>query len=435
MNKHLIVVSVDAMVYEDLELLRTLPNVGRLINEGSIVQRVTTIYPSLTHPVHATLMTGCPAGKTGIINNTQFRPGEKAAPWFNSLSQLQSDTLFHAAHRAGLTTAACRWPLTAGGFEHIDYLVPEIMDEDVASEPNLERLYRKACSPGLYDAVLYRHMALLNSPERHPAYDEFSMLCAADIIRKFKPNLLMTHPGMVDHCRHVSGLYSPQVDESLRITDRWIGLLINAVHDAGIEGSTSFAIVSDHGHMEWVRTAALNVLFRQMGLLKVDANEHITDWQLYAESSGLSCQIYIKDSSRTDEFAHLLADLAKTGLYGFSEVLTSAECEKRYGLTGAFSFVLEGDGYTQFTSDWSGKLMRPLESVGCGNHHSSHGHMPERGPQPPMILCGPAFARGQTIERESILNEAPTFAAALGFALPEADGRPIQQVLAIRDHA
>jgi hypothetical protein len=34
-----------------------------------------------------------------------------------------------------------------------------------------------------------------------------------------------------------------------------------------------------------------------------------------------------------------------------------------------------------------------------------------------------------TLENTSILNEAPTFAAALGIALPEAQGRAIEQLL------
>ena len=55
--------------------------------------------------------------------------------------------------------------------------------------------------------------------------------------------------------------------------------------------------------------------------------------------------------------------------------------------------------------------------------------MPEKGPQPPMVLAGPAFKSGVTVERESILDEAPTFAAALGITLPQAEGRPIAEVL------
>ena len=63
-SKHLIVVSVDALVFEDLEYAKTLPMFGRILREGSVVERVKTIYPSLTHPVHASLLTGCPAGVT-----------------------------------------------------------------------------------------------------------------------------------------------------------------------------------------------------------------------------------------------------------------------------------------------------------------------------------------------------------------------------------
>ena len=46
-----------------------------------------------------------------------------------------------------------------------------------------------------------------------------------------------------------------------------------------------------------------------------------------------------------------------------------------------------------------------------------------------MVLAGPAFKSGVTVERESILDEAPTFAAALGITLPQAEGRPIAEVL------
>ena len=108
MSKHLIVISVDAMVYEDLCYGKTLPHLGRIINGGAIVEKVRTIYPSLTHPVHATLITGRAAGGTGIVNNSIFDkkcPIGGADTWYNSLEQIDCDTLLHAAKRAGFTTA------------------------------------------------------------------------------------------------------------------------------------------------------------------------------------------------------------------------------------------------------------------------------------------------------------------------------------------
>ena len=88
-NRHLIVVSVDAMVYEDLELLSQLPHVGRLMREGSLVRRVRSIYPALTHPIHAALMSGCAANATGIPNNETFVPGRLHTPWYNRLEQMR----------------------------------------------------------------------------------------------------------------------------------------------------------------------------------------------------------------------------------------------------------------------------------------------------------------------------------------------------------
>ena len=429
MKNRLIVVSVDAMVCEDVDKLAKMPNVGRLLENGSIVRRVTTIYPSLPHPVHASLMTGNPAGVTGIWNNEAFIPGREKLPWNNRLDQVRCDTLFHAAHRAGLVTAACRWPMTAGGFGQIDHLVPEVMDSETDEESDTEALYRRVCSPHLFEDVVLPNLPVLKAGEKYPAYEIFSMRCAAQIVRRYAPDLLMSHPGMVDHSRHLSGLYSPMVDEALRMTDEWIGWLMQAAEDAGIAGSVNFCVVSDHGHLEYARAAALNALFARRGLLTRREDGSLGEWKAFCHSAGHSGQIYVSHESYAPQAERVLREMAQEGLYGFTQVLTRAEAKERYGLDGDFSFVVEGDGCTVFTSDWREPAMRGVPGFESGSHHSSHGHMPERGPQPPMIVCGPAFKKGVVLERGSILDEAPTFAAALGITLPEAQGKPIGELL------
>ena len=54
MEKHLVVVSFDAMVCEDLDLLKNGPVFSKFLNEGSRVNRIRTIYTSLTYPAHHT---------------------------------------------------------------------------------------------------------------------------------------------------------------------------------------------------------------------------------------------------------------------------------------------------------------------------------------------------------------------------------------------
>lgn len=427
-NRHLIVVSVDAMVYEDLEILSKLPNVGKLMGEGSLVRRMRTIYPALTHPIHASLMSGCAANATGVPNNEMCVPGQLHAPWYNRLEQMRCDTIFHAAHRAGLTTCACRWPLTAGGFDVIDYLVPEVMDADAAAEPDREALYRKVCSPVLFEDVIRPNLHRLAGP-KHPSDEHFSIACACEILKKYRPNLLFTHPCMVDSTRHGNGLFGPAVERALRLTDEWIGMLMAAVEEAGIADATSFAIVSDHGHLEIKRELALNVFLRDRGLIQVDASGGVSDWTAWAKSCDLSAQIYVKEASREAEVEKVLREMCAEGIYGISEVMTAREAEDRFGLAGDFSFVVESDGFTSFIDDWRRPAVRLIEPDEYLRGHSTHGHRPDRGPQPPMIVSGPAFRSGVILERGSILDEAPTFAAAVGLTLPQAQGRPIGALL------
>lgn len=427
MEQHLIVVSVDAMVWEDLDYLKQLPNMGKLLREGSVVQRMTSIYPSLTHPVHATLMSGCTPGKTGITSNEVFSPGQLNNCWNNRLDQMRCDTIFHAAHRTGLKTAACRWPMTAGGFDIIDYLVPEVLEQENRETPDLEELYSRVCSPCLFRDIIKPRLPLLNG-ERHPYYDIFSIECACDIIRAHKPNLLMTHPGNVDDARHRKGLFSDAVDRSLEEIDHWIGQLMKAVEDAGIEETTNFAIISDHGHLEIKRSIGLNAFLSDRGLLQVNDGK-LTDWKAYAHSTGLSAQIHVKDKSDEHFVYSVLQEMCSEGIYGISEVLRRDEAKNRYDLYGDFSFVVEGDGFTAFRDDWNRPAVKLLDIPDYHYGKSAHGHMPEKGPQPPMVLWGPSIRSGIVMETGSVLDEAPTFAAILGIQLPDAQGQPILEFL------
>ena len=159
MAKHVVVMSVDAMVYEDLDILKNCKNTSRLLQEGALIKHIHTIYPSLTHPVHATCITGCYPDKTGVYSNEHFQAGELNPPWYNSLSDIQVETIFHAAKKAGLTTAACRWPVTANGDDVIDYLVPEIMDADLKDD--LESVYIQLGSGRIMEDIVRPNFSIL----------------------------------------------------------------------------------------------------------------------------------------------------------------------------------------------------------------------------------------------------------------------------------
>ena len=55
---HLIVVSSDAMVGEDLAYFKTLSSYLKCFQGGAEITNVSSIYPSVTFPAHATMITG-----------------------------------------------------------------------------------------------------------------------------------------------------------------------------------------------------------------------------------------------------------------------------------------------------------------------------------------------------------------------------------------
>lgn len=436
MSKHLIVASIDAMVFEDLEYCKTLPNFSKIMNGASVIERVRTIYPSVTHPVHATLITGNPAGVTGAVNNSIFNPktpDKGDGIWYNFMNQINCETIFHAAKRAGLTTAVSSWPMTSGGQDVIDYLVPCALTADFEGfEENPLDAYRNLGAQECVMPIIEEAVKRFTCENKHPEVEEFQAYCAAEIIKKFKPNLLLTHPSYVDNQRHEGGIFGEKVLHSLRETDRWLGMLLDAVKEAGIENETDFVFLSDHGQINITRTISPNVYLADAGYITLHPDGSVKEWLAYSKSTGASAHVYLKDvndKNLYDSVYKLLSDMAQEGIYGFEKVYTSDEMREKYNLYGDFSFVLETDGYTSF-GEWTIRpSVRGFDLSDYRFGRGTHGHEPWKGPQPPFVANGPSFKEGVVIKEGNILNHAPTLAAVLGLELPEAMGTPVREIL------
>ena len=101
MEKKLLVISIDTFITEDLEIMKTLPNFSRVLEESSVVERNLTTYPSLTHSVHTTIQTGCRPGKHGVVNNEKFQPYAAVPQWFDDASDIRVPHLRAGVRRPG----------------------------------------------------------------------------------------------------------------------------------------------------------------------------------------------------------------------------------------------------------------------------------------------------------------------------------------------
>lgn len=131
----------------------------------------------------------------------------------------------------------------------------------------------------------------------------------------------------------------------------------------------------------------------------------------------------LRNQMRT-ELIELHKKLKTTFVY-----VTHDQVEEKEHLKGEFSFVLETDGYTSFGNAWNRPLVSSFDITDYKFGRATHGHLPDKGPQPVFIACGPDIKKGVVLQRKNIIDIAPTMAEILEFSLPDADGIAIKEIL------
>ena len=415
MHKKLILVSMDALIYEDLEHLAQKPSFGKLLQECALVKRVRSIYPTLTYPCHATMATGCLPKKHGVLNNPRLEPGTVSPPWLWYHESYRCRDLVDACKEAGLTTACIGWP-TMGCHPSADYIVGEIAATTAKTPEEFRRDYlRTGTTEGLWEAVgapNVHYRTELRSPTH------FNTAACRDIIRLYAPDLVLLHIGEPDHTRHLHGVFAPEVTGILDVCEWALTELLHAIRDSGFAHCTNLVITADHGQLDTVRSCSPNALFARESLLTLDEAGSVTDWKAWSDSVGMCSAIYVKHPEDIPTVEALL----KRELPDFR--LYSREEAAREGYDGEFAFVLETDGKTRFENLWTGPLLTEPGAV-----RGYHGYHPDKGPQPPILAMGPGFRKGAVLENANLTDGAPTWAKLLGASLPDAEGRPLDEIL------
>lgn len=429
MKSKLIVLSVDALVREDIDHLKTLPNFKQYMSDCSEIRSIRTIYPTITYPVHTSIATGAYPNKHGIYCNMQKTMMQNTSmnwQWFHNA--VKTTDIFTASKKAGLTTAAVFWPVT-GNHPHIDYLIDEYWTQGEGDTLH-EAFKRSGSSDEVLDIVNMFEPIMVE--RTHPMCDNFIINCACEIIARHSPDLMMIHPANIDSYRHQYGLFNEKVTDGIVETDRWIGQLVEATKRAGIYNNTNFVVISDHGLININRCINLNVILADNGLIKTDEKGNVSDWCAFIRSEGTCAFVHLKNPSDDNIWKktyNLLKHMKDEGIYGIEKVFTTEEINEIEHLNGNFSFVLETDGYTSFGDSVTRPLVKNFDISDFRYGVAAHGHLPDKGPQPVFMAKGPSFKENVIIDRRPIVDEAPTFAKILGIELPDADGVAIDEIL------
>lgn len=423
MNKKLLVISIDSLVNEDLEIMQTMPAFREIIEQASIVHNVTSTYPTLTHSIHTSILTGCYPQHHKVIHNEQFLPYQRPMPWFEEAELCKAKPMPIFAQEAGRTVAYVYWPVTLGA--KVDWNLHR--GGIHAKTAGLLKTLRERATPGLFDEVYPYTAECFDMEDHYCGDDSFCCRSVSYLIKKYAPDVIYTHLVLIDHARHMCGVHGEHIGKCYAFLDREIQRILDALHETGLYDDTIIAICSDHGHLDIDRVVSVNRFLRDHGLQTADEAGNILSYEAYCHSCSLSAQIYVKDPARVEEVKQLLWDNRR--LLGISEILSKQECISRYHTDGDYAFMIETDGRSSFSAMPNFPLITPTDNSDYRTSKATHGHQPERGPQPCFVVRNP-FANGKvSIAHGKIVDQAPTLAALADIPMSGCDGSPIRELI------
>lgn len=432
-ERYVVLVSVDGLSASYLNDPRAhLPMLRKLASQGTHAGGMVTSFPSITWPSHVSLVTGASPARHGVIGNRVLdrETGEEIAyigdSTFTKNECVRVPTLYDVVHRAGMRTASVIWP-ACNGAATLDWMIPD---------SNQQRLHERYTTPGLAAELDAAGISIAKlgqwgwKHEYSAIRDATYSRVAAYLMRTHRPNLLLVHLITPDGVEHD---YGPNVEEAYwacgnaddRIREIW-----EALQEPPLAGKSTLFVVADHGFATYDRHINPNVLFKEMGLIEVNANDEVSRRRAWCLPSGGSAGVYILDDARRERLKQQLKRQL-IQIDGVERVLDVEEFTK-LGLPDPAENPQQADlmlackpGYCFSGSVSGSQLVTPTE-----RRRGTHGHLPDQPFMHAMfVAAGADIKPGAKLTKISNLDVAPTIAAILGVQMPTAEGRVLDEIL------
>ena len=406
----LLVLSIDAMFSENIDRLKSRSALAPYFEHCLVARDMKPIYPALTYPCHVSIVSGNTPSVHGVFQNLECQPNAQFKDWKWYYGAIKCPTLFDYFRKAGYTTSAIFWPVSAEA--PVDYLVPEIWsytDDPVK--------IMKATSGGAVDHIIERHHDDVDFTSKFKL-DRFAKNCAIDIVDEFDPDVMFLHLSLVDSTRHGFGIRHQKVDEAFDQCAEWLEEVLEHVYRTTKPEELSLCILGDHGHLACKGSLSMNKLFAERGWVDQPLPEKLADCRAFSHAAGVSAQVYVNDRSLCPEVEQLLEQLKAEGwLYDWH----TKEAAAQYGLEGPFDYVLEGgDGY-YFVDAIKADFFTPSPAKDGGETIGKHGHFPERGDKTGFLISYPGLS-SREVKDHSIIDIAPTLCSIFNLPCEQMQG-------------
>jgi predicted AlkP superfamily pyrophosphatase or phosphodiesterase len=435
LTEHLVLISIDGLRADQLTTADAIastspdfPNLKRIRSMGAFVVGVESVYPSQTLPSHASVLTGVLPGKHGVVSDHAFdleRGTISAEPHWRA-SDLHAETIWDAARRAGLVTAAIGYPLTADA--EISFSIPPTFAGSKQDAPaSLVRRY--STPPSFFDelgtAIHVEPTDLAGDPEDMSGAERRDRECAsaaAYLVDHQRPNLVFVRFSSLDLAQRIDGPESKTAQSALAFIDSILPTITEAIARADFE--TTLLIISNRGAMKAAKAFNPNVVLAKKGLMSVDRSGSIISWRAMAQTLGGSAAVYARDQKAEEDALAVFKEIGEAPDSPLWRIIPRRQATQM-GADPRAAFYLEAAPGLVFAPRATGSRDSSVSQPGAG------GYLPQRAEMRAIwIAGGKAIKPGGRSEYARIIDVAPTVARLLGLELREARGKVISELIA-----
>ena len=422
MKQYYWIISLDNFAGDDR--FQELPTFRWYLERAAYCRHVDSVYPTVTYPAHATIVTGRYPANHGIINNTKFQPERLGnEDWYWQSKYIKGKTLFDLSYAQGNKTVAYLWPVT-GGNRKITYNMPEIFanrkwDSQIfTSLRNGSKLFQLK--------AFIKHRTELDGIKQ-PALDDFMHHILMETFPEKQPEVQFVHYVDLDWTRHKYGHSSPEAEAALERHDRRLKDIFDMVERMGLMEQTHFIILGDHSSLDEHTSVYLNVLFQQKGLLQVKEDGTVADWQVISHTCDGSAYIRVKDLVKIPEVRAMLEAFSQEHENCIEAIYSGVEA-KAMGAGPCELMVEAARGYFLLDEADHDELLHHIQPGDDETMphitRSTHGYSPlKENYQTFFSMMGPKIRPGEVPGPMQLVDVAPTIARLWDAVLPEADGK------------
>jgi predicted AlkP superfamily pyrophosphatase or phosphodiesterase len=412
-----------------------MPTLRELAAKGARASGMRASTPSVTWPNHATLMTGCEPARHGVVGNNFLdrATGEHVTligdPTLDKSQIVKVPTIYDVAKRAGLKTAAIRWPASRNA-DTLDWTAPDANLPDVFRKYTTPTLLAECKAAGIQLEGVVDPKSLPEGAqleERDAVFTQTFQL----VLQKHRPNLAMLHLADIDHDEHLFGPKSPKAYETIEKADAHVRQIWDQLQrDYGPDRAT-LVIVSDHGFSPIERQLYPYVLLRQAGIVDVKGIRVVSE-NVRLVFQGGCAMVYLtaKDDAERDQLVQRITR-ALDGQAGYGKIVPPAQLSE-YGVGDSKIDPHAPDMliFSQMGSIFGDTAAGDLPFREKPERKGSHGHDPDYPElKATFIACGAGIKPGVNLGEIRNTDVAPTVARLLGIEMKDVDGKVLKAAL------